>query len=220
MGQAKADEFLRLYVTPGADHVGIGAPSSVDMIEVLIDWVERGQAPGDLVQARARGEAAFRRSPLRGRCAAIPLSRAIARATRRRRRASSARGAEIDFAPREPDTLRGIPPVPSSCSRRRNANAHDPVRFVHAHPDCRCGAGGCPGQSDQDRRHPAAHRLGRLLRGVDEGRHRDGRRGDQRRRRHRRAASSRSSTRTTPPTPPRRSTRCGGSSRWRRSRSR
>jgi feruloyl esterase len=51
MGQAKADEFLRLYVTPGADHVGVGAPSSVDMIEVLTGWVERGQAPGELAQA-------------------------------------------------------------------------------------------------------------------------------------------------------------------------
>jgi feruloyl esterase len=51
MGSAKADEFLRLYVTPGADHVGVGAPSSVDMIRVLTAWVERGEAPGDLVQA-------------------------------------------------------------------------------------------------------------------------------------------------------------------------
>jgi feruloyl esterase len=50
MGQAAADGFLRLYVTPGADHMGIGAPSSVDMVEVLSDWVERGKAPGDLVQ--------------------------------------------------------------------------------------------------------------------------------------------------------------------------
>ena len=52
MGQPAADIFLRLYVTPGADHMGIGAPSSVDMVEILSDWVERGSAPGDLVQAR------------------------------------------------------------------------------------------------------------------------------------------------------------------------
>jgi hypothetical protein len=51
MGQASADGFLRLYVTPGADHMGMGAPSSVDMVEVISDWVERGKAPGDLVQA-------------------------------------------------------------------------------------------------------------------------------------------------------------------------
>jgi feruloyl esterase len=52
MGQPAADLFLRLYVTPGADHVGMGAPSSVDMVEVLSDWVERGIPPGDLVQLR------------------------------------------------------------------------------------------------------------------------------------------------------------------------
>jgi feruloyl esterase len=51
MGQAKTDDFLRLYVTPGADHVGAGAPSSVDMIRVLTAWVERGEPPGDLEQA-------------------------------------------------------------------------------------------------------------------------------------------------------------------------
>ncbi len=52
MGQPAADLFLRLYVTPGADHVGMGAPASVDMVEVLSDWVERGIAPGELVQTR------------------------------------------------------------------------------------------------------------------------------------------------------------------------
>lgn len=51
MGQAKAGEFLRLYVTPGADHVGVGAPASVDMLRVLTAWVEGGEDPGDLVQA-------------------------------------------------------------------------------------------------------------------------------------------------------------------------
>ena len=50
MGQASADGFLRLYVTPGADHMGVGAPSNVDVLEVLVDWVEKGRAPGELVQ--------------------------------------------------------------------------------------------------------------------------------------------------------------------------
>jgi feruloyl esterase len=52
MGQAAADSFLRLYVTPGADHMGMGAPASVDMLEVLTGWVEKGLAPGALVQVR------------------------------------------------------------------------------------------------------------------------------------------------------------------------
>lgn len=50
MGQGAADDFLRLYTTPGADHVGTGAPVGVDMLDVLVQWVERSQAPLDLVQ--------------------------------------------------------------------------------------------------------------------------------------------------------------------------
>jgi hypothetical protein len=50
MGQASVDRFMRLYVTPGADHMGVGAPSSIDMLEVLTNWIERGTGPGDLVQ--------------------------------------------------------------------------------------------------------------------------------------------------------------------------
>ncbi len=52
MGQPAADDFLRLYTTPGADHVGIGAPVGVDMLDTLVQWVERGQAPLDLVQGQ------------------------------------------------------------------------------------------------------------------------------------------------------------------------
>lgn len=50
MGRQATESFLRLYVTPGADHMGIGAPTGVDMLEVLVDWVERDKAPGELVQ--------------------------------------------------------------------------------------------------------------------------------------------------------------------------
>ena len=50
MGQPAADDFLRLYTTPGADHVGTGAPVGVDMLQVLVDWAEQGRAPLDLVQ--------------------------------------------------------------------------------------------------------------------------------------------------------------------------
>lgn len=50
MGQAGVDGFMRLYTTPGADHMGVGVPSSVDMLEVLADWVGNDKAPGDLVQ--------------------------------------------------------------------------------------------------------------------------------------------------------------------------
>ena len=48
MGRRTADQFARLYVAPGVDHVGTGAPANVDMLSVLAEWVERGRAPGDL----------------------------------------------------------------------------------------------------------------------------------------------------------------------------
>jgi Tannase and feruloyl esterase len=43
-----AASFVRLYATPGVDHVGSGAPANVDMLGVLADWVENGKAPGTL----------------------------------------------------------------------------------------------------------------------------------------------------------------------------
>ncbi|MDB5576476.1 MAG: putative feruloyl esterase [Bradyrhizobium sp.] len=49
MGEAAVADFMRLYIAPGVDHVGSGAPSNVDMLQVLVDWVENGRAPGDLV---------------------------------------------------------------------------------------------------------------------------------------------------------------------------
>ena len=49
IGEASVAEFARLYTAPGVDHVGSGAPANIDMLAVLVDWVENGQAPGDLV---------------------------------------------------------------------------------------------------------------------------------------------------------------------------
>jgi hypothetical protein len=48
MGEAGTAEFMRLYTAPGIDHVGSGGPANVDMLSVLVDWVEQGRAPGDL----------------------------------------------------------------------------------------------------------------------------------------------------------------------------
>jgi feruloyl esterase len=48
LGRSETAEFARLYTAPGVDHVGSGAPANVDMLSVLVDWVEKGQAPGDL----------------------------------------------------------------------------------------------------------------------------------------------------------------------------
>jgi len=54
MGEQGVAEFLRLYTAPGVDHVGSGGPSNVDMLSVLVDWVEGGRAPGDLVVAEQK----------------------------------------------------------------------------------------------------------------------------------------------------------------------
>lgn len=48
LGPEKTAAFARLYTAPGVDHVGSGAPANVDMLGVLVDWVEKGKAPGDL----------------------------------------------------------------------------------------------------------------------------------------------------------------------------
>ena len=51
MGEPSVAEFMRLYTAPGVDHVGSGGPANVDMLSVLVDWVESGRAPGDLIVA-------------------------------------------------------------------------------------------------------------------------------------------------------------------------
>jgi len=48
MGVSVVAEFMHLYTAPGVDHVGSGAPAYVDMLSVLVDWVENGRAPDDL----------------------------------------------------------------------------------------------------------------------------------------------------------------------------
>jgi feruloyl esterase len=57
LGQEKTAEFARLYTAPGVDHVGSGAPANVDMLGVLVDWVEQGKAPGDLEVTEQKVEA-------------------------------------------------------------------------------------------------------------------------------------------------------------------
>ena len=67
LGQPAVGQFARLYTAPGVDHVGSGAPANVDMLGVLVDWVERGQAPANLQvveQSLAPGFAVQRARPL------------------------------------------------------------------------------------------------------------------------------------------------------------
>jgi len=57
MGQARADEFIRFYVTPGVNHPGNGVmgsgaavPAKLDLLGALDGWVDTGKAPDTLVQ--------------------------------------------------------------------------------------------------------------------------------------------------------------------------
>lgn len=59
LGAARTAEFLRLYTAPGVDHVGSGAPSQVDMLQALADWVEKGQAPRNLQLVEQAPKAPF-----------------------------------------------------------------------------------------------------------------------------------------------------------------
>src|SRR5262249_45416546 len=52
MGKDATDRFLRLYVTPGADHGGQSVPDGIDMLSVLEDWVEKDYDPGDALTQR------------------------------------------------------------------------------------------------------------------------------------------------------------------------
>ena len=52
LGKGRAHKFMRLYVSPGADHGGANAPSQVDWVSVLEKWVEGGKAPRDLVMGQ------------------------------------------------------------------------------------------------------------------------------------------------------------------------
>lgn len=57
MGEGKTQDFARLYTAPNVDHVGSGGPINVDLLTVLIDWVENGNSPGKLQIAEQKVEA-------------------------------------------------------------------------------------------------------------------------------------------------------------------
>jgi hypothetical protein len=57
LGKSETAEFARLYTAPGVDHVGSGAPANVDMLGVLVDWVEKNKAPDNLEVVEQKVEA-------------------------------------------------------------------------------------------------------------------------------------------------------------------
>jgi feruloyl esterase len=55
MGQGTVDQFVRLYVTPGVNHAGVGVsgttgkpvPHYVDLLGVLDRWADKGTSPAE-----------------------------------------------------------------------------------------------------------------------------------------------------------------------------
>jgi hypothetical protein len=67
LGQAGVDSFMRFFVTPGANHGGAGVskvdgialPQGVDLLDAIDGWVDRGIAPGPLVQVAQESKPPF-----------------------------------------------------------------------------------------------------------------------------------------------------------------
>ncbi len=58
-----SQDFYRFYLVPGGFHgsQGVGA-TNVSWLETIVDWVEHGNAPGELVARRiSNGESVFTR---------------------------------------------------------------------------------------------------------------------------------------------------------------
>src|SRR5690606_37315333 len=54
-----AADYARLFLLSGCLHCGGGpGPSSVNWLEVIVDWVENGTAPDKIVASKGRGSGA------------------------------------------------------------------------------------------------------------------------------------------------------------------
>ena len=59
LGPDRVNQAVRLFTAPGVDHVGTGAPGTVDMLPALVAWVEQGTPPADLVLAQQNPKPPF-----------------------------------------------------------------------------------------------------------------------------------------------------------------
>jgi feruloyl esterase len=65
MGQREVDEFYRMFLVPGMFHCGGGVGcGSADWVTAIMDWVEKGTAPGKVIGARVEGGQTKRTRPL------------------------------------------------------------------------------------------------------------------------------------------------------------
>ena len=65
LGDKETREFYRLFLIPGMFHCGGGVGcGTVDWVTPIVDWVEKGTAPGKLIGARVEGGKTARTRPL------------------------------------------------------------------------------------------------------------------------------------------------------------
>ena len=65
LGAARTDATLRLFMAPGMEHCSGGpGPSQADWLTALEQWVEKGQAPGQIVASRSTDGKVTRTRPL------------------------------------------------------------------------------------------------------------------------------------------------------------
>jgi feruloyl esterase len=76
LGQGAVDQFIRFYVTPGANHGGAGVstvdgavlPRGVDLLDAIDAWVDHGTAPDALVQVSQEAKTPFAVTASRPMC--------------------------------------------------------------------------------------------------------------------------------------------------------
>jgi feruloyl esterase len=65
VGATGSDEWVRLFLAPGVGHCGGGeGPNAFDPVTALEHWVERGNAPGQIIATRRMNERGVRTRPL------------------------------------------------------------------------------------------------------------------------------------------------------------
>jgi Tannase and feruloyl esterase len=117
MGHAVADRFLRLYLFPGGYHCNGGeGPFTVDLLSVMMAWVERGTAPGALIASHTPGNGTGPGAPPRESAAGPPPDR-------ERPQSGTA------------DRTRPIYPYPLTASYTGNGSIDDAKNFTEGKPE-------------------------------------------------------------------------------------
>ena len=64
-GYKRTQQFARLFMAPGVGHCGGGVgPQPQALFDAVVDWVENGQAPDQILAARTSGGVVTQTRPL------------------------------------------------------------------------------------------------------------------------------------------------------------